>query len=195
MSKPPELNIRCHVHDLRNHLNGLEMDALFLADLFPDPSSEAHQISQRIKKELARIDSTLRGMTACFAKLDIESISVSDLFQLWKSRSSRFVSDDPVVWNCRVDGGFIDVDGRVVADLLSFLVGTAISKSNAAVEASVYGTDGGATFEIKTVDGDCINVSPEYIDAIERNGGSVESAPAVDGTFLVRISFPDSEAA
>jgi len=190
MSQPKEMTVRRHVHDMRNHLNGLEMDAMFLADLFPDKDSDAHGISLRVSKELARIESTLRGLSACFAGLEVAQISAVDLFHRWKSRSSKFVTDPPVEWECRADSGTVEVDGRIVADLLSCLVGTAASISSSPVRALVLENSGEILFEIQTEGRDCIQEVPDYVEVFEKNGGQVERLSREDGVVIFRIRFP-----
>jgi signal transduction histidine kinase len=104
--------IRQFSHDLRNHLNAVELQSAYINELAENPD---------LKSEIKRLREMISGLTATLQKL---SRGVDDVKpNLISYRASDFVDDlrktianqfpntsNEIVWNVQLAGGALDID-------------------------------------------------------------------------------------
>ena len=188
--------IRHHLHDMRNHLNGVEMEVELLTSFLPDEkeSEEPRSAAQRISAEVSLIEAALRSFATRFAPLNCQVVPATDVFALWRSRSSTGRTDSSHEWVSKITDPLICVDMKVVADLLCEMV----PDQSCASEVSVGASNGGVVFQVrKTVprgapqgDGGRSRL-PGWEEVISRNGGKyVESIDEGAGERISGCWFP-----
>ena len=74
--------IRSHVHDVRNHINSLDLETMLLGELISDP--EALGSLARMRSQLAQLEATMKGLVYRFAEPQPIEVTADALLQLWK---------------------------------------------------------------------------------------------------------------
>lgn len=167
-----------HVHDVRNHLNGVEMETSLLEDLSLDPM--ARDALARLRSEAKQVEAEMRSLHIRFAAPHRSSFAVIDLFNLWKSRCMALTPKASIEWECDSDEHQIEVDGRMVADALSEQL---LRATTSPLQAIVRSDQEGAIFEIREPDDGKSEKQPELPGlgtVIERNGGTFNRSLAKD---------------
>lgn len=166
--------LRRYLHDMRNHLNGVEMEALLLDSLLPGGDGEPQEAVGRIRAELVSMERALGSLTTRFAPLKRGVVSAMDVHTRWQSRG-RDAAGSSCVWRCELADELIDVDMKIVVEALcEVLVG-------GAVEAVATASDGGVLYQVKNSSSSSPGASLPNVpllgfeDAIARNGGRYQS--------------------
>lgn len=166
--------VRRHLHDMRNHLNGIEMDAVLLDTILPE-GDEATDAVRRIRGEVALIEPLLKGFAIRFGPLSPQRNTAADVFTLWQSRSGKTPANPAFHWHCEVRGESIHVDMKVLADALCELLPG--RNSGIAVEISAQAMEGGVRFQVRqkgvSASQGAVDQArlPGFEDVIVRNGG------------------------
>jgi hypothetical protein len=140
MSSIPDVNwsristfVRQHTHDLRNELNGLDLEAALLADLVTDP--EALEGVGRIRTGIRKVAADLRGLAAKFSepRPNLVQLPAQDLFLIWKDQLGEVSGRPEVVeWSSELGEEQVNVDPSVVASAFHELLANAHSFGNGA---------------------------------------------------------------
>lgn len=119
--------IRQHTHDLRNELNGLDLETALLADVVTDP--EAVEGVTRMRGQLRQIAADLRGLSAKFAEshADVVEMPAQDLFLIWQDQLSDLSAQPEVEWTSELAGESVNVDPTAVAKALREVLSNAQS--------------------------------------------------------------------
>jgi hypothetical protein len=117
--------IRQHTHDVRNHLNALELEASLMADLVQDP--EAVECLGRIRSQLRTLAANLRSLSSKFQdpKVLPGPISASELFDIWKEQWAALEERPQMEWKNELEAQSIDVDAGAVAGVFAELLNNA----------------------------------------------------------------------
>lgn len=179
-----------HTHDVRNHLNGIEMEMMLL-ELQADP--EGQESIERVRTEIGALENKLRWLSNRVVTPEVSDCVAADVFNLWNSRfgSSR---DSVITWESSLSDESINVDMRMVADTLSEWLEASVNSSPTSVVAEAG--DGVVRFLIgydPSTDRQSIeSVLPlGFTTLIERNGGSFcVKSPGEGGANTGVCSFP-----
>lgn len=183
--------VRRHAHDVRNGLNGFEIETSLLEILHDDAKTQ--ECLRRLRSQGAAIDYAVRFLLNRFAEPVAERVPAIDLFNLWRSRSKRLSLYDAVTWSCAVDDVILLVDACLVADLLCEVLSNARGES---LEAAAGCSDDGVLFEVRRVSGPHgkepgpVHAWPQLEELIVRCGGQYEAVTGADGSFSRCLWFP-----
>lgn len=115
--------VRQHTHDIRNHLNGIDLEAALLRELVTDP--EALQGVSRLRQQVRDIASELRGISNRLADPSPRPtpIAASELFEIWQEQVAA-VREPPcdVKWESTLSAQNVHVDAALFAGALFELV-------------------------------------------------------------------------
>jgi hypothetical protein len=183
--------VRRHAHDVRNGLNGFEIETSLLEVIHAD--SRTQDCIRRMRNQGNIIELALRFLLNRFAEPQIEAFPAVDVFNLWKSRGTRLSNFDLVTWVSEAEDALISVDASMVADLLcegiSYARGTSI-------EASVMRDGAEVRFQIRQrsesdqANLTAVNEWPEMEGIVQRNGGRHEVVTEPDGSVSRNYRFP-----
>jgi len=132
MESTPDFNfprltqfIRQHTHDLRNELNGLELEATLLADLVP--GGEAAESVARIRQQIRRFAADMHRLAAKFIgpKPTRALYSARDLFLIWQDQLAALDPAPAVQWSEAPGTGQVNVDAAELADVFRELLANA----------------------------------------------------------------------
>jgi len=115
--------VRQHTHDIRNHLNGIDLEAALLRELVTDP--EALQGVARLRQQVRDIASELRGLSNRLVEPAPRPtpIAASELFEIWQEQVSA-IREPPcdVKWESQLGAQTVHVDAALFASALFELV-------------------------------------------------------------------------
>lgn len=119
-------------HDLRNHLNAIDLQAVFIADIATDPE---------LKDEIKRLRGLLSDMTAVLQKLSANVIPpgvnlmsckardfLDDLRKKMESTASEQIP--PITWDVQVGDATVDLDPQLLALAIEELLANAARFGN-----------------------------------------------------------------
>ena len=140
--------LRRHVHDVRNHCSGLDLDASLLAEISDDPETVA--LAARLKNQVSRIESDLK---AILLKVDDSrpiAVTTGDLLQIWKLRVSKLAgAEDLIEWPGSSGSTPVFLDSRLVVQVLTELTIKACSRNRGvAVRIVVDASPEGVSFQL-----------------------------------------------
>jgi len=112
-------------HDVRNQLNGLELEAALIADSLSDP--EAMESLARIREQLHHVAANLRTISARFADPmpTRAPIAAADLFLIFQEQAAAMTDLPPIDWAHTLNGQQINVDATEMADVAKELLANA----------------------------------------------------------------------
>jgi len=115
--------VRQHTHDVRNHLNGIDLEAALLRELVTDP--EALQGVARLRQQVRDIAGELRSLSNRLADPMPRPtpIAAAELFEIWQEQVAT-IREPPcdVQWESKVNGEILEVDPNLVGGALLELV-------------------------------------------------------------------------
>ena len=134
MNPTPELSwphlaqfIRQHTHDVRNELNGLDLEAALLADSLP--SGEATDAVARIRTQIRHLALGLRALSAQFAvpQPACALYDARELFLIWWDQLAALAPAPTVRWSDSFTTEQVKVDAGTLANVLRELLANAQS--------------------------------------------------------------------
>jgi hypothetical protein len=183
--------IRRHAHDVRNGLNGFEIEASLLEVIHGD--DKTHACLHRMRNQGAAIELALRFLLNRFAEPQLELVPAVDVFHLWRSRAKRLAHFETIHWSGEVGDALVSVDAGMVADALceglSYTRGSSIG-------ASVGARSDEVVFEIRqTPDSSgktlaAVSEWPLLDRLVAQNGGLHEVASDPEGALVRLFRFP-----
>jgi signal transduction histidine kinase len=134
MDTPPDISwlrlagfVRQHTHDMRNHLNGLDLEAALLTELVED--NEAKGSVNRLRQQIRDISMELRAMSSKFAPSPADKckMDVKDMFLIWQDQASTIKPPPQVEWREPVGAARILVDLDAIARSFRELLANAVA--------------------------------------------------------------------
>jgi len=117
--------IRQYTHDLRNDLNGLDLEAALLADFVP--SGEATESLTRLRAQIRGLATSVRGLAGKFT--DPHPVcalySARDLFLIWQDQLAALTPAPTVQWGKAPGEEQANVDASALADVFRELLANA----------------------------------------------------------------------
>lgn len=83
--------VRRHAHDLRNSLNGIEMELVLLSETSAE--SERQVLLKRAREEVRRADITIRSFAVKFLSENKSPIGLADITEMWMSDARSLLPD------------------------------------------------------------------------------------------------------
>lgn len=117
--------IRQHTHDVRNDLNGLDLEAALLWELVP--SGEAGESVARIRAQIRRVAADLRALAAKFADPQParDLFAARELFLIWQDQLTALDPAPTVQWSEDLGGEQVNVDATALANVFRELLANA----------------------------------------------------------------------
>lgn len=115
--------VRQHTHDVRNHLNGIDLEAALLRELITDP--EALEGVARLRQQVRDTAAGLRALSNRLADPVPRpgAITAAELFEIWQEQCAT-IRDPPcaVHWESKLNGHNLHLDAALVSAALLELV-------------------------------------------------------------------------
>ena len=203
--------VRQHTHDLRNELNGLDLEAALLADIVTDP--EALESVGRMRTEIRKVAGDLRALSGKFADPRPSPIALParELFLIWQDQLSGLEPGPESEWTSEFGDEQVHVDpGGIAQALREMLVNARAFGGGAKMAARGRTENGHVIFELhepKETPVDCSRWGRTpfeatrrggyglglcaLLKAVEANGGTVTWAFAPP-ELVTTLSFPKS---
>lgn len=141
--------VRQHTHDVRNGLNGLELETELLREIVTDPEGAASM--DAIQKKLRTVTKQLKSISSLFHDPSplLAPIPASSLMRIWHESLASLSKSPPVNWVDRLDGEEVNADFSMMAHLLRELLANASHFSPGAVlTASAFAHEGHVVFQL-----------------------------------------------
>lgn len=156
MDNQPELSwpliagfVRQHTHDVRNDLNGLDLEAALLRELVSD--AEAKASVDRLRRQIRELAVNLRALSAKFAEPQgaQSPVAARDLFLIWKDQVAKLNPPPSVEWKDGLGEERIKVDIECVARTFAELFKNAVNFGDGSVlKAEATARDGEIEFRL-----------------------------------------------
>lgn len=121
--------VRQHTHDLRNELNGLDLEAALLADIVTDP--EAQESVTRLRGEVRKVAAGLRALSAKFAEARVSPVRLAarEVLLIWKDQAAEVIGESTLqlAWDDRLDAEEVNVDPSSLTAILEEILSNAIA--------------------------------------------------------------------
>lgn len=142
--------VRKHLHDVRNDLNSVDLEASLLSDMVPD--GEAKTSVEHIQRQLRASALNLRQLSTCFQKYDPypASIAASSLLQIWQEKHEAMKGAPNVEWQDQSGEVKVKVDIQMMASVfLELLKNAATHSKHAPITISVQKQGDLVRFEMR----------------------------------------------
>lgn len=201
--------LRQHAHDIRNHLNGLDLEAEVLAEsLTNSPGAEG---LARMQRQIRAIAVELQTLAQKFAADESHPAPypAGELFLIWQEQAAALGLEE-ITWRSTLGDEKINVDVAAVADVLKELLINAkqfTGIAGLAVTADVR--DGKASFELRETKREPLDpsgwgVTPfvstkrggyglglwQAAQIVGANGGEITRAFLPEATLVTKVVFP-----
>lgn len=132
MTFPPDVSwpqiakfIRQHTHDVRNALNGLDLEVTLLSEIVP--AGEAADSVARIQAQIRRVAADLRTLAAKFADPEPTRAlyAARELFLIWQDQLNALNPAPTVEWSDTLAAEQVNVDATALADVFRELLANA----------------------------------------------------------------------
>jgi signal transduction histidine kinase len=109
--------VRQLTHDVRNQLNGLELETALIADCLP-PDPEALESLGRIREQLHHVAGSLKTLSSKFADPcpTASPIAAAELFLIFQEQAAGMDNLPPIEWAHTLDREQINVDATELAN-------------------------------------------------------------------------------
>ncbi len=156
MDNQPELSwpliagfVRKHTHDVRNDLNGLDLEAALLRELVSD--TEAKASVDRLRRQIRELAMHLRALSAKFAEPQgaQSPVAARDLFLIWKDQVAKLNPPPSVEWRDGLGEERVKVDIECVARTFAELFKNAVNFGDgSSMKADAVSRDGEIEFRL-----------------------------------------------
>lgn len=157
MTSPPDSSwlqiakfIRQHTHDVRNDLNGIDLEVTLLGDLAP--AGEAAESVARIRAQIRRVAADLRTLAAKFADAQPTRAlyAARELFLIWQDQVAALNPAPAVEWSDTLGAEQVNVDATALADIFRELLANAQAFGNGVLLRGSARVEGGQViFELR----------------------------------------------
>jgi len=141
--------VRQHTHDVRNHLNGLDLEAALLAELVE--GGEAKASVDRLRRQIRTCANQLRALSSKFSEPPTgrAAVPASMLMLVWQDQAAALEPKPEVAWAEDVGDAKVTVDPESLAQTFRELLVNATSfGSGKPLQAKAEVTDGHVQFTL-----------------------------------------------
>jgi hypothetical protein len=193
-AKRIERIIRRHVHDVRNSVNCLDLQAVLLSEVTTDPG--VAETLRRMRAELTQLDATVKALQYKFTEPAPLTLTSGDLLYLWQRKIAPLeTADRRMAWSPPPVARDISLDAQAVLSIMRELVLGAWGRAPASVlKAAVITTDQRVALELRepnSITPPAAEVMGEQHALVATHGGTLtmcEDAPA--GERIFTLTFP-----
>ena len=142
--------VRQHTHDVRNALNGLELETALLQELVTD--GEARASVESVRRQVRALGGQMRSLSALFQepRPNAAPISARDLFLIWNEQHTGLQNSLEVRWNNELAAEQVNVDADMMAVVFRELLANAAAFSQGgATTASARREGDEVVFELR----------------------------------------------
>ena len=201
--------VRQHTHDIRNHLNGLDLEAALLAEIITD--SEGAESVVRLRSQIRVVAEELKALSGKFSPPEANRapIVAGELLLIWQDQAAA-LGLDSIVWGTALHDEKINVDVAAIGEVLKELFVNARQFTGTAGLAATADMRGGRVeFELRettreSLDPSSWGVQPfvstkrggyglglwQAAQTIAANGGEITRAFLPKGTLVTKLTFP-----
>jgi len=197
MKQDPERTERIvlkHVHDVRNSINGLDMEAVLLTERSTDP--EVIQAMGRIRLEIKHLEATVKSLMFKFAAPQPLAFPARDLLQLWQHQIAPLENaTHRIEWFVTGDSAVILIDANAILSVLRGLVLAAWSHHpRPVIKAGIINTPGAVIVELREAPPRPVPPAGAMAEEellVERNGGTLTvTTDQATHEQVTSLSFP-----
>jgi hypothetical protein len=139
--------IKRHTHDVRNVLNGMEMELTLILEAKDDTDQLA--AVQRMRQEMRCAEALLRTLAGKFVVETKATICVSDLAEQWMSDARSLLPARAITWNLEAGTSRMEAEIGLLRGLLSdLLLLTARKDPRSSLEAACRVGDAHVIFSV-----------------------------------------------
>ena len=189
-----ERTVGRHIHDVRNCINSLDLEAALLSELVTHP--EALESIRRMRWQTGQLEAITRSLSIRIAGVQRVSLTAMDLLTLWKGHVATLEdSSRPFEWTAPAESTRIELDAIAITSVLRELMAEALRHSEGRrIQASVRTTDHQVIAEVK-VNGENPSIAREWIEdlssIVARSGGKLRHRVlAATGEWIAALEFP-----
>jgi signal transduction histidine kinase len=191
--------VRRHTHDLRNFLNGMELELALLTEIADE--TERAAALKRIRREMKHAEAMIRSFGAKFIVETKSPVCASDVAEQWMSDARGLLPECSITWDIQAGHALLHVEAALLRSVLCDLLGlTARTCPRLPLEAGCASAEDRVIFRVS-----CPEAQTEsgYRDPheqllwaslrcfVSRNDGRLECAtPPVPGPFWCRLILP-----
>lgn len=188
--------IRKHVHDVRNSINILDLEAVLLGELVTDP--DVVEFLGRMRTEVANLEATVKALQIKFAPPRPLNILARDLAQMWQLQITPLVNAArPITWAAPLGPQALHIDTQAILSALRELTLAAWHRaSGGSLNAAVHATEQTVVLELREPLTQLIPAADAWVEPlrlVELNGGKMEvAADSLTNERVIRMIFPVS---
>lgn len=215
MSSPPiELSavagfVRQHTHEIRNHLNGFDLEAALLAEIVSDP--EGVEGIERLRRQIRTLAEELKEVSGRFVceSVNCAPISAADVFLIWQDQAAS-LGFDAAGWQAALGEEKISVDVAAIGEVLKeLLINAKHFTGKDGVAASATRLDGNVEFALRESKAEPVEPGEwgrrpfvstkrggyglglwQAAQIIAANGGEIARRYEPTGTLVTTVAFP-----
>lgn len=191
--------IRQHTHDVRNGLNGLDLEAALLQDIVTE--EEGRESVARLRQQLRAVAAQLRTLAARFhdPQPHLAPLAARELLLIWREQNTSLPASLEIVWEDQVGDELLRVDAGLMAEIFRELLGNAVAfPATGPLTASARSEGGGVIFELREPKSAPVDVTGwgEAPFSSTRRGGyglglwTVRRLAAANGAQITREFLP-----
>ena len=201
--------MRQHTHDVRNHLNALDLEAALLADIVTD--NEAIDAVRRLRVQIRETANSLRTLSSKMSEPQPSRapLAARELFLIWQDEGAR-LGLESIAWTQTLGLERVNVDAGALAKVCAELLTNAKQFGDGTGLVAMAAVSGGKVcFELREqgksgVDPTTWGSAPFFstrrgayglglweADRIVRaNGGTIAREVLSNGTLVTKLAFP-----
>ncbi len=201
--------VRQHTHDIRNHLNGLDLEAALLTEIVTD--GEAAESVTRLRAQIRAIAAELKALAAKFSAPEIQPVPVEarELFLIWKDQATA-LGLNSIIWQSTLGHENVRVDVAAIGVVLQELLINARQFTGTTGLAALAGLHGGRIeFELRETKREPVDPTSwgelpfastkragyglglwQATQLVTANGGEISRAFLPNGTLVTKLAFP-----
>lgn len=113
--------VRQHTHDIRNHLNGLDLEAALLAEIVTD--AEGAEGIERLRQQIHALAEELKAVSGKFScdEANRAPLAARELFLIWQDQAA-ILGLGSIAWGTALGEEKISVDVAAIGDVLKELL-------------------------------------------------------------------------
>jgi hypothetical protein len=196
------LIVRRHAHDVRNALNGMELELTLLDHESNRPGTR--EAIARLRQAVSEIGRCVQGLSGKYGTEDVAPILALQISERWKADARHVAPDASIEWHIKFSDEPVAVESGFIRTLLLEILDMAIRIGGTArLQTSCRRELNRALFEVSAVGSgaasEIISTERVYWVALqrlaERNQAVLEPSQLGAGGFPLRLWLPLQESA
>ena len=190
--------IKRHSHDVRNVLNGMELELTLLEETNASPA--ARDAIERLRDAGTELGRLVRDLSAAYSLEPAASLPAIQIAELWQADAHRIASGTTLNWTMRLASENVSAEAGLLRCILKEMVTAAIRLAGKRpLQIDCRCEDGRVVFEITTSKGQAgasvVEGQQSYWATLgrlaERNQITTEPRTlTADDSFPMRVSLP-----